>query len=235
MKKKPESPALTLIRHTWEHACKATTHSWERLNHAMHDSLKLAISGGLEFDAGDMKTLFESFRSGYWIGASSEWIYTLAVADENISAVESYEAATLREPIRADDIEARVRCGMHGDNIQRGRERLFVGATFTYGAVRPTVTSFDSDGNAVACTYHKRNEGEYGNKVLKRYRVSQEDIVRDRAERKERTAAALAMKARSDDAIKLLAKAGVKTEQQFAELPIAKVRKLLAEFNAQQA
>ena len=143
-KKAPkESPALHLLRHVWESCCKANSHSWERVNHAMANALSLAIGAGLMFAEGDVEGLSE-FSCGYWIGAENgEEFYTQAVIDGNTSFCEAFENARGRGPFRAWGVEARANSPyLHCNHVHRERERLAVGLTFNYAGERPTVTSF---------------------------------------------------------------------------------------------
>ena len=113
MKTKPKeaSPVDRLLTIVWENTLKATGHSWERLNHAMHAALKLAIGAGFEFETDDMKQVMANYRTGYWIG-DPEWCYSMAIGQGNLSAAKSYEAWKAREPFIADDVDI----GRHWNN-----------------------------------------------------------------------------------------------------------------------
>lgn len=170
-RKKKESPALQLVLHVWASSCKAAPHSWERLNHTMADAVKIAITGGLEFEAGDFNVIEKECRPGYWLYIESA--YATAVSTRNQSAYKAIEHYLGREPIIADGVSG------------RGRGRLAEGCTFDYQGLRPTVTSF-RNGYVVACTYKPNNEDEYRSKVDRRFTLTREDIIADRADQKER-------------------------------------------------
>lgn len=228
MPKDKRSAVIQLLDLIWENANAAVDHSWERLNHAMYAALKMAVGAGFEWHASDFKHVVENYSSGRWISDSTEWVYTLAVVCGNSSAFKSYEAWANREPFIADDVGLREYSAggymhMTGD---RQKERLAVGFTFPWRGYTVKVTSFAKDGKSLtACSYKPRAEGEYGDKVEKRFTITRDDIIADRAERKERKEIADKLKG-NKDAIEALNKAGVKTQKDFARAPIAKLRKI---------
>lgn len=179
------SPAMQLLELVWGNTNGATGHSWERLNHAMQDALSLAINAGLRFDADDFKALGR-FDPGYWIGPDGgEWAYSLAVAVDNQSAIKAFEKHAGRPPLIGDNVNLYVNAsGVHGQTASRTRGRLAVGSVFDYAGVRPTVTSFKGDA-AIACTYKvSENGASYPKKIDRRFRITGDDLIRDRAERK---------------------------------------------------
>lgn len=56
--KENRSAPIRLLDITWGSTNDSTAHSWERLNHAMHSALKLAIGAGFKFEPDD----FTSYR-----------------------------------------------------------------------------------------------------------------------------------------------------------------------------
>lgn len=231
-----KSRAIELLDLVWA----GTDHSSnERLNHAMRNALSLAIGAGLQFALGDVAHILSSYRSGYWIGDSDEWVYAAAILNGNMAATHSFEAAKQREPYIADDVDpGQAGCYMHSVRI-RQRERLAVGFSFHWKGITLKVTSFADDSSYVnACSYKRvKAEGEeYGrDKVDKRFKITRAEILTERAERKERDtlSAALAAfnKGASQEKLAKIHRAlGAKTKSEFAKLPIEKIRKVVAKF-----
>lgn len=187
-KKEPEkSDVIDLLDLVWSSANDSTGFSWERLNCAMHRALKLTIDSGFRFAENDLRYVGEHYSSGRWLGASIEWIYAAAIAVENDSAIKAFEVWKNREPIIADNVDcySRLSEGTHGQSLIRAKCRLFVGATFIWKGVRVEVTSFAGDSSyCTACSYKKPPKGSYANKVDKRFKITRDDIIADRAERK---------------------------------------------------
>jgi len=178
-KRKQESPAHQFVMLAWRNKCSACPHSWARVNQTMRRTLHLAIELGLEFAQGDFGAIYDACRGGYWFtDDGGEYFYTTAVVAENLSACKAFESFRGRGPILADDVRAQGY-----ERIRRQRERLAVGLSFEYAGYRPVVTSF-SNGAVVACTYRTRPEGKYFNKVERRFCITREDIVLDRADRR---------------------------------------------------
>lgn len=167
-KQKPQSPALQLVLHVWEHRWKGIPKSWTRVNRAMYAALQLAITGGLRFDPDDVGAILRTCRGDYWMFCERH--YAAAVSVQNYSACESFEKWNARGPIRADNVK--------GDTMTRQRERLAVGFVFDYAGYRPTVTSF-RDGKVIAVVHKGEREPK-----ARRFTLSQEDINRDRADRR---------------------------------------------------
>jgi len=107
MARKPKpSPAYSLMAHVWQCSLEATGHSWERLNHAMHDALKLAINAGMIFESDDFGRIMAGFRGGYWIlDGGGEWCYALAVRTGNLSAARAFEHWKGRKPFIGKDTQ----------------------------------------------------------------------------------------------------------------------------------
>ncbi len=234
MKKRRQSAAMNLLEHVWE-TCDRS--SWERINHSMWRALKLAIGSGMEFFEDDFASFSRDFRSGYWIGENREYFYSLAVSVENASAYHAFEKWMERKPIIADDVEGGDSSGyLHVSRMNRSKMRLAVGFRFPWKGELVTVTSFNGDGNAIACTY-KESESAYNRKIAKRFTISSESIIADRAERKERDilferATALAEKMSAKDILKQLK---VKDKKDFYVLPIEKLRKQIEKMEKEAA
>lgn len=228
-----KSAPIQLLDLVWNNTNESTSHSWERLNHAMRAALTLAVSSGMKFDIGDFNYILDSYRTHRWIGDSHEWVYSLAIGVSNTSATKSYETAVSREPFIADGVEFRCDHGVHGDYLSRERERLSVGATFRWKGHKVTVTSFSADQSyLIACSYKDRKEGEYGNKVAKRFKITRQDIIDDRAERKERDDlfATLTKTCETHDASHILASLGIETFAKYDAMPLSKIRKVVAKY-----
>lgn len=235
--KKTTSAAIQLLDLVWANCNKATAHSWERLNHSMRDALSLAIGAGFKFELGDIAHVLNNYRSGYWIGESDEWIYSLAVGVENATAYQSYEAAYKREPFLADDVCFQCHGGYtHGSSVHRSRERLSVGAEFAWKGEKLTVTSFAKDQSYVnACSYKGQ---KYPRKIDKRFKITRADLLAERKERKERAElmARLTAAAKDNGASEKIVKAlGVKSKSDYARLPIEKIRKVAEKFAPEKA
>lgn len=179
------SPAIQLLQQVWDHCQEATGHSWLKLNHAMADTLALAIRAGMRFDPDDFGVIARHYRPGYWL--QTEKAYSLAVLYRNASAYHAFEAHWERKPfiVKGASIHTHTGDGPCG----QGLARLIVGAEFSWNGERVKVTSFH-DGNDpyfVACSY--RLEGEYQqckecrrqiaypeSKLAKRYTITHADL-----------------------------------------------------------
>jgi hypothetical protein len=232
-KKARRSSVIELLDLVYAAANDATSHSYERLNRAMSNALQLAIGSGFKFATGDVEYILSNYKAGYWVGESDEWIYGEAIEVGNTSAIASYEAAKKREGIIADDVDFRESRNpyLHMSGT-RQRERLCVGATFVYRGQKLKVTSFADDSSYVnACLYVKVDE--YRSKVSKRLKLTRDDIIADRAERKERKkqlellADAGTKNGTTAEIVKAL---GVKTRDDYAQLSIEKIRKVAKKF-----
>jgi hypothetical protein len=192
MKKPVISPVVQLMDLVWASALQGSPHSWERLNHSMRSALELSIGFGFAFAEGDVAHVLSHYRSGYWIGESDEWIYSLAIAVENGTAVKSFEAYRTRTPFIADNVALSDNSGFsHGDRKSRSRERLAVGFSFPWQGVKVSVTSFAADSShLIACSYRHGTH-----KVAKRFRITREEIISDRSARKAKAKAAEAPEA----------------------------------------
>jgi hypothetical protein len=229
---KDKSPAMQVLSLVWEHSNKGVAHSWERLNHAMWTALSLVIGAGFLFREDDMATIANSFRFGYWCGETPEWIYTTAVNATNVSAAKSYEAWKNRKPFIADNVGYAYHGRgpyMHGGS-DRQRDRLTVNSVFKWKGYKVTVTSFSDDQlQVIACSYKDSSR----NKVEKRFRITREDLLADRAERKERDQIlkALGAHTRKHSNLKEVQTAlGVTTNDELDRLPVAKLRSVVEQF-----
>lgn len=229
---KKASAVIQLLDLVWNHTNQATPHSWERLNHAMRKSLTLAVGAGFEFEPGDMAIVLESaaYRSHFWIGESSEWVYALAVTVGNMSAITDYEAMKCRPGFIADQVEPTGYGGGEGFlhlTSTRQRERLAVGFTFPWKGKKVTVTSIGKDA-LTACSY----KAPAGHKIEKRFTITREDILTERAEQKERRQLTLQLESILDGEVQkqITATLGVKNRQEFNALPIKKIRACVAKF-----
>ena len=256
------SEAIKLLDLVWGNANRATGFSYERLNHSMRDALRLTIGSGFAFELGDMKYIAEHYRFGYWCGSCIEWIYSLAVAVENMSVVKSFEAWKGRTPFMFDGVSIQSNNGFtHGSRMTRQRERLVVGADCEWRGYSVTVTSFAQDQKSLtACSYRRMQNGGYSGQVEERFTITHDAIKVERAERKERenlldVLTSVATDQTRGDIIKALGlqkrpehtKRPVRAirlegapppqvetmpnwQQQFARLPITKIRKVAARY-----
>lgn len=155
---KTDSPALAFVRHLYENAQRATNHSWVRLNAALFGAVKVAIEGGLEFAEGDFSALYKEFGGAHWLGTPPDGFYSVACEFDNISAAKSFESAMGFSPY-----------------VLEG-QRVYVGRRFTWNDQNVRCTSIGKDG-LVACSYKDRKEGEYGDKIDRRYTISNEEMA----------------------------------------------------------
>lgn len=190
MRKPKTSDAIKLLDLVWKNTNDGTSHSYERLNHAMHAALSLAIGACFKFQIDDYRHILCNYRTGYWIGESDEWVYKLAIGVENMSAIQSFEAEKDREPFIADDVSFEVYGGWtHGERFTRQRERLCVGARFPWKGMKLTVTSFANDQSYLTACSYKKDDGTCGRaKIDKRIKITRQDILDNRAMRKEQAA-----------------------------------------------
>lgn len=225
---KKESPVIALLTQVWRNAETSTPKSWERLNCSMRAALKLAIQSGFPFDAADFSNL-GPFSPGYWMGAEEEWVYSLAIAEGNYSCATAWEKHKDREPIIADKV-------MMGDDRHgtfahmvgdREKERLFVGAWIEWKGDTVKITSFREDGAAVGCSYHAPKYKYATGKIKKRYAISRDDVIRERAEQKERKeiVAKLLAEKGPDVASAFKEILSCRNDDEFKAMPIEKIRK----------
>lgn len=222
-----KSAAIRFLDMTWKWANSETPHSWERLNHAMHGALKLAIGAGFPFGKNDIAYIHSNYNSGFWLGDSDEWIYSDAILAGNASCFKSYELHYGREPIIADDVSFSPNSAyLHGGS-GRAKERLAVGFSFPWKGYKVTVTSFNDEKKSLtACSYKKTDSG-YHRKVEKRFTITRDDILAERAERKERAdiEKQLVDYQQQNGLNDLVDALGVSSKEEFDRLPMSKLRK----------
>ena len=184
------SDPIHLLDHVWETICRADSTSYAALNTSMRQALGIAVGGGMTFKENDFNHIFENYKSGYWIGESSEDWYAMAIMIGNTSAIKAFEFAKGRASIIADDVSfperslAKSYCHVHPRS--RKKERLATGFTFPWNGEDVIVTSFGSDENGTyvtACS-HEDGRKHYG-KVLHRYKINRANILAARKAAKE--------------------------------------------------
>lgn len=182
---KRRSAAHRLLELIWHNTCDANSHSWERINHAMHDGLRLAIRAGLRFNRRDFAEFAERFRSCYWLindGGEmiGESVYRLAVNSDNRSAAMSFEQWKARPPYIVDKHDGSRYSDGHFSGPRSGR--LAMHFRFEWDGRLVTVTSFAADGQSiVACTYKPRKVDDRGcpvgsERIARRYRITIDDL-----------------------------------------------------------
>lgn len=226
-----KSAVIKLLDLVWKNTNAASPHSWERLNRAMRAALELAIGCGLEFELGDYAHILSAYNTRKWIGASDEWVYTLAIAVENGSAIASFEAKKVRQPIIADKVHLEDHSGfIHTSSINRDRCRLCVGASLPWRGAKVFVNSF-GDGYVNACSY--KDTQSYRGPIDKRFKITRDDIVQERAERKERDALLGQLQVAIDKGVdrkKVLKALGVKSRDNLNQIALVKLREVVAKY-----
>lgn len=190
MTKQTKSPAYQLIEFVWSN----TAHDpWERLNHCMADAVELAIGAGMRFANGDFASIFREFRGAYWFGSPrGERFYSLACLVDNVSACQSFEAFMRRRPIIVDNVHCDCDWGgyMHANTVRRKRGRIAAGFSFPWNGETVTVTSMPcGDDPAIACAYSPYDDSNL-RRVLRRYKITADIVVAERAKRKKEAGAA---------------------------------------------
>jgi hypothetical protein len=112
------------------------------------------------------------------------------VAVGNRSAIESFEACFKRTGFIADKVKLGRGGGqgfLHGSSSYRQKERLAVGSRFTWKGIEVSVTSFAEDSSYLTA-FSYRGESCGNSKTDKRFKITREDIIADRKERKKRAA-----------------------------------------------
>lgn len=232
-------PVTQLLLTVWSNAQAATDHSWERLNTTMRRTLALAVGAGLKFSKADFEGL-EKFRYGYWIG-EQEWVYSMAVTEANYSAAQAYEEWMGRDPIIADNVDPRSGEDRYGHGAgRRQQERLHVGCHFVWRGEEVKVTSFTDMGAAVACSYHPPG-GEYDHerRVKRRYTITRELVIEERAERKQRDAITQDLVGIADRiksaGINCATEFGVSSMKDLGTIPFAKFKRIAERIKAKAA
>lgn len=153
-----DSPALAFVRHLYTHGQKATDHSWQRLNAALFGAVKVAIEGGLEFADDDFAAFRQQFKGDYWLGSPPDRFYTVACEYNNLSAARSFEKDMEFKPYILDG------------------NRVYVGRRFMWNDQHVRCTSIAKDG-LIACSYKDRKEGQYAEKIDRRYTITNEEMA----------------------------------------------------------
>lgn len=171
--KTKQSPMIQLLTVIWENGKKD---SWGRINYSMRRALEISVGSGTPCQPEDFDFMRNHFNWSYWVGESTEWIYTSAIININESVIEAYEKWMKRKPFRANE----VRSGYHGEcwlpsnTMNRNRERLAEGLSFPFERTRAWVTSFnDKDGVIRAAVYKSIHQEGNPVKLLK---LSHENI-----------------------------------------------------------
>lgn len=204
------SAPIELLQQVWGHCQQATSHSWLKLNHAMRETLSLAVRAGMRFDEDDFSRLFRNsrdggFRAGYWIGADTEWFYRLAVLYRNASAWRTYEKYHGRKPfiVKGASISGLYEFtkDAFGDGpCGEGLARLIVGAEFQWNGERVRVNSFHDGGGyfnaasytrkpSITCPHCHGCSGGGGEEIRNRYRITHADLWEARKEMRKRAEA----------------------------------------------
>lgn len=169
-----KSTVIRTLDLVWDAVHRSNTWSWLRLNSCMHKALKLAIISGMKFEAGDLGYISQEFRWGWWCG-DGEHYYTLAVAENNMSAIHALKTHWGRKPFITDNV--------HPAGAQpRQRGRLACATQFYWNGEMVTVTSFNEhEGIVIACTYKPYELDERGyctgpRKVAHIYKISHKEL-----------------------------------------------------------
>ena len=245
MKKKQTfpTPVLEFLTLAWGNASKrGPLFSYERLNHTMQRALFIAV-WSFEFQPDDWTDIVKRFSSGYWL--ETERYYTAAVGNGNLSAIVSIEKHLGRTPLIADEVRVASNwqdTNLHGSPGVREKERLHLGAEFTWKGHRVKVTSMGTD-SCVACSYKVTREAENCDtcghtktwpkeKLHKRFIITRELIIEERAERKRRGEIWDRLCDLSA-AEKVQAAIGSAKREDFDRTPLKKLERLLAKIEGE--
>lgn len=237
---KRQSPAIRFISLAWGSACSGVPHSWQTYNQTVGQAAQMAAKS-FRWDKGDIDELLTIHNSRCTIlkclgEGGLERLYSIAVRGGNMTFCEEYERWVKRAPIIMD--------GVNG----RQRDRLCIGSTFKWKGEQVTVTSWNQDGSATACSYktvkdaarcstcnccHRSEEC----KIWHRHTITREAVIAERAERKRRQEIwdALAderSKGETESAavINALGNIGVATGADFDRAPLKKLESVLKRF-----
>jgi len=244
MKEKQPSQVIQFLTLAWDNATiDGPLFSCERLNHTMQRTLFVAV-WSFQFRLDDWKEITNGrFRTGYWL--DTERYYTAAIGNNNASAVASIEQHLGRTPLIADDVKVASNwqdTNLHGSPGARERERLHVGAEFTWKGHKVKVTSMGTD-SCVACSYRRVGEAVVcaechhqikwpKEKLHKRFTITRESIIDERAERKRRGEIWDRLyELRAGE--KVLAVLGSTDRTMFDREPLKKLEKLLAKIEGE--
>lgn len=201
----------------------------------MSAALKLALTAGMKFRPDTFPRIVADFRAYRWIGASDEWVYSVAVRDGHPSAAVAFEAWKGRLPIIMTDVRPSSSHGGAGSELAACR--VHVGCEFEWRGERVECTSFGKDGAASCCSYRPRPKTGYApRKILHRYVITRDAVLQERKDKAER-AAAVAWFVWLKDAghvgdsyVKSVL--GVKTMKAFAAMPVEKLRRAVKKTEA---
>lgn len=162
---KRETPVFRFMNLLYQHGLGSPTHSWRKLNGAMHKGMSAAIEAGMPFAENDVTTIASKMNGRYWLHVDG--LYALAVEWDNVSACKAFEQNRGFKPYELD-----------------GR-RIFVGRDFVWKGTRVTCTSISAK-DMVACSY-KGNPSDYPRKIDRRFALTNEDIVTEERSRTKAT------------------------------------------------
>ena len=243
MKKKTSevyrSDVTDLLDHVYAKSQRGCSRSWSKLNNTLRMALEIAIGGGFKWDIDDCKYVVNHYNSGYWLGENFERWYSLCIAASNASAIASYESYVGRQGFIADNVTP-TECSlshMTGDRVQ---ERIGVGFKFLFQGKRVICNSFGPDGTYLNATEYFGYSSTPRTDKPKRFKITREMIIADRAERKERKEIELKltefadqsdrMQPESKMAAKILKSLGVKKRSELDSLPIEKLRSVAEKY-----
>jgi len=175
--KKTDSPAMILLRHIYKQTSSApgTTPSWDILNRAMSDAMRLAITAHFRFGMDDFKTANEELGMKYWAGQDGgygEWFYGLACGVNNVSAARAFEHWKERGPYIHIKIQTR---DAYGNTFSRKKGRVAVGTWFYWqDGNHVRVTSIEPD-HLIACAYQE--EWAWHGKPMRRFRIMRQELL----------------------------------------------------------
>lgn len=141
MKQQEYGTAYQSVRFVYDHS---PGRSWARLNSALDDVLKGAITAHLTFLPGDFSAMRGNMAGHYWMGNSEgvvcgERYYSLAVKVGHMAACLAFEKYAGRPPA--------LWCEM-----VKTPERLCIGSDFTWEGHRVSVTTL-KESHLIACSY----------------------------------------------------------------------------------
>lgn len=158
------SKAFDVIQTVYKHCWKSGGQSYTRLNDALRKALTSTIIAGMLFDLDDVKNIASTFAGGYWFSDDNgEWLFRVAVENNNTSACVSYENYRKRKPFFFEGQRIYVQRQFYWYDKKGVGHRL-------------TCTSFDESGEYfTACSY--KNVGDsYRRKIDKRFKIYWSDL-----------------------------------------------------------
>jgi hypothetical protein len=138
LQKLTASPAFQLCQHMWNHVESGRRgHAWLTVNHAMHQTLTLAVKSGMKFDRDDFEKIHGSFRGWFWFGVPHEHFHSEAIKNFNVSAWQFYETWVGRKSFIVDN------------------RRMHVGMQFIWKSLNVTCTSFNDEKGYFVAVQHR--------------------------------------------------------------------------------